>query len=312
MVFSPGARIGPFEILAQLGVGGMGEVYRARDTRLGRIVALKVLSDPEKSSSERVERFKREARAISRVSHQHICQLYDIGQHGATTFLVMEYVQGETLADRLKRGPLKFEDALRYGIQMAEALNEAHRAEIVHRDLKPSNVMLARDGPKLLDFGLAKLRAGNLAEEVSEATASMPPSTSSGLIVGTVAYMAPEQLEGKAVDARADLFALGGILYEMTTGERPFRGDSTASLIAAILTYDPAPLRVRQPLTPASFDWAVRRCLAKNADERWQTARDFSAGLSWILTTLQQDVAPARSLKRRRVAIVGASAAAPA
>jgi len=310
MVLAPGARIGSFEVLTQLGVGGMGEVYRARDTRLDRIVALKVLSDTCPLTAERIGRLKREAQAISRVSHAHICQLYDIGEQDGTTFLVMEYVQGETLADRLERGALPLRDVLRFGVQIADALAEAHQAGVVHRDLKPSNIMLTRDGVKLLDFGLAKLRAGSTDLAPIGGTASVPLSAE-GLVVGTVSYMAPEQLEGKAVDAPADLFSLGVVLYEMTSGVRPFQGDSTASLIAAILTHEPAPLRTRQPLAPPSFDRAVRRCLAKDPGARWQTARDLAAELQWIFDTLHETLepAPTHTQARRSFTVLGGSAA---
>ena len=223
MPFVSGTRFGAFEVVERIGAGGMGEVYRARDTRLDRTVALKVIRASELAGGDRVERFKREARAISRLNHPHICALYDIGEQDGQAFLVMEYVPGETLAQRLGRGPLRIEEVLRYGVQIAEALDAAHRNGVVHRDLKPSNIMLARGGVKLLDFGLAKLRTLDV-EGADNATTLSLGLSEEGLILGSLPYMAPEQLEGKPVDARADLFALGAVLYEMVTGDAPFRG----------------------------------------------------------------------------------------
>ena len=287
----------------------MGEVYRARDTRLERTVALKIIRASELSGRDRVDRFKREARAISRLNHPHICTLYDIGEEEGEAFLVMEYVAGETLAARLERGPLRFEEVLRHSVQIAEALDMAHRNGVVHRDLKPSNIMLARGGVKLLDFGLAKLREVD-AERMGDATTMSLGLSEDGLILGSLPYMAPEQLEGKPVDARVDIFALGAVLYEMTTGEPPFRGDSKASLIAAILSEEPAPPVRRQPLTPVLFDWTIRRCLAKAPDERWQTAADLAAQLRYTLETLHDEVAvPPVSTRRRAHSVVIAATA---
>jgi serine/threonine protein kinase/dipeptidyl aminopeptidase/acylaminoacyl peptidase len=312
MPFASGARFGAFEVLERVGTGGMGEVYRARDTRLDRTVALKVIRASELAGPDRIARFKREARAISRLNHPHICALYDIGEQDGETFLVMEYVPGETLAQRLERGPLRIEEALRYGVQIAEALDAAHRNGVVHRDLKPSNVMLARSGVKLLDFGLAKLRAVDV-EGADNATTLSLGLSEEGVILGSLPYMAPEQLEGKPVDARADLFALGAVLYEMVTGDAPFQGDSKASLIVAILSQDPVPPTKRQPLTPALLDRTIQRCLAKSPDERWQTAADLAAELRYIVETLRDSAptaAPISVVKRKRSVLMMALAAA--
>ena len=305
-----GTRFGAFEVLERVGAGGMGDVYRARDTRLDRTVALKVIRPSELQGRDRVERFKREARAISRLNHPHICALYDIGEQDHEAFLVMEYVAGETLAQRLERGPLRIEEVLRYGVQIADALDVAHRNGVVHRDLKPSNVMLARDGVKLLDFGLAKLREVD-AEKLGNATTISLDLSEDGLILGTLPYMAPEQLEGKPVDARADLFALGAVLYEMVTGEPPFRGSSKASLIVAILSEEPVPSKTRQPLTPPLLDHTISRCLAKAADDRWQTAADLAAELKYVLETLHdREPAPVSVRRRTRTAVIIAAALA--
>jgi eukaryotic-like serine/threonine-protein kinase len=298
MPFVSGARVGAFEVLQRIGAGGMGEVYRARDTRLERIVALKVIRAPGLHERDRLERFKREARAISRLNHPHICALYDIGEDGGEAFLVMEYVAGETLASRLERGSFRIEEVLRYGMQIADALDTAHRSGVVHRDLKPSNVMLTRGGVKLLDFGLAKLRDADADGTGNARTMSLDLSED-GLVVGSLPYMAPEQLEGKPVDARVDIFALGTVLYEMTTGESPFRGSSKASLIVAILSKEPVAPITRQPLTPPLFDRTIRRCLAKASDDRWQNAGDLAAELKYVLETLHDRV-PAADLPTRR------------
>jgi eukaryotic-like serine/threonine-protein kinase len=306
MPFVSGTRFGAFEVVERIGAGGMGEVYRARDTRLDRTVALKVIRASELARRDRVERFKREARAISRLNHPHICALYDIGEQDGQAFLVMEYVPGETLAQRLGRGPLRIEEVLRYGVQIAEALDAAHRNGVVHRDLKPSNIMLARGGVKLLDFGLAKLRTLDV-EGADNATTLSLGLSEEGLILGSLPYMAPEQLEGKPVDARADLFALGAVLYEMVTGDAPFHGDSKASLIVAILSQDPVPPTTRQPLTPALFDRTIRRCLAKSPDERWQTAADLAAELQYILETLHDGASaavPVSAIQHKRSVMI--------
>jgi serine/threonine protein kinase len=305
-----GARFGAFEVLERIGAGGMGEVYRARDTRLDRTVALKVVRTSKLRGRDRIDRFKREARAVSRLSHPHICALYDIGEQDGEAFLVMEYVPGETLAQRLERGPLRIEEVLRYGVQITEALDTAHRNGVVHRDLKPSNIMLARDGAKLLDFGLAKLREIDSPRASDASTMSLGLSED-GLILGTLPYMAPEQLEGKPVDARADLFALGTVLYEMTTGEPAFRGSSKASVIVAILSEEPPAPVTRQPLTPALLDRSIRRCLAKTPDERWQTAADLAAELKYIVDMLPGKPVVASPDRSRRRLVWGAALALP-
>jgi eukaryotic-like serine/threonine-protein kinase len=283
MQLAVGVRLGPYEIVAPLGAGGMGEVYRARDTRLDRIVAVKVLSGRLSADPQLRERFEREARVVSQLSHPHICALYDVGRSDDLEFLVMEFLDGETLAARIERGPVKLDDALKIAIEIAGALQAAHRMGIVHRDLKPGNVMLTRAGTKLLDFGLAKAVAPRAAAAGLTAMPTTPPSvTAAGMILGTLQYMAPEQLEGRDADARTDIFAFGCLLYEVVTGAKAFPGKSQASLISAILRDDPPPLSTSQPLTPPALDHIVRTCLAKEADERWQTAADLRRELTWI------------------------------
>ncbi|MGH9399987.1 MAG: protein kinase domain-containing protein [Thermoanaerobaculia bacterium] len=306
MALSAGSRLGPYEILAPIGAGGMGEVYRARDTRLERIVAIKVLPAHLSSSEEVRQRFEREARTISQLSHPHICALYDVGSHEGTEYLVMEYLEGETLADRLGRGRLPTEQMLRLSIEIADALDAAHRQGIVHRDLKPGNIMLTRSGVKLLDFGLAKLKtldrdavARSLSRLATQASAKAP-LTQDGTILGTYQYMSPEQLEGKDADARGDIFAFGAVLYEIATGQKAFAGQSQASLIAAILEHDPPPISSIQPLIPPAFDRVVRTCLAKDREDRWQTAHDLKAELKWIAEMGSQAGAPSIVVSRRR------------
>ncbi len=289
MVLERGARIGPYEILDPLGAGGMGEVYRARDTRLERTVAIKVLPEDLSNRPEARERFEREARAVSQLNHPHICTLYDVGRQetarGVIDFLVMEYLDGETLAERLARGPLPLDQTLKYATEIADALDAAHRQGVTHRDLKPANVMLTRSGSTLLDFGLAKWRHGE-SKAVAAAESALPteakPLTVEGAILGTFQYMAPEQLEGKDADPRTDLFAFGAVLYEMTTGRKAFEGRSQASLISAIMTAEPPSMSGLQPLVPPSLERVVRRCLAKPPEERWQTAKDLGEELRWI------------------------------
>jgi Tol biopolymer transport system component/predicted Ser/Thr protein kinase len=275
--------LGPYEVDVLLGAGGMGEVYRARDTRLGRTVAIKVLLSGLTAGSERRARFEREARAISALSNPHICGLYDIGREGDTEYLVMEYIEGETLADRIARGRLPLSQVLRYGTEIAQALQHAHRAGITHRDLKPGNVMITSSGIKLLDFGLAKLAGpdGN-SSNAADALTLVNPITAEGMIVGTVVYMSPEQIEGRAVDHRTDIFALGCILYEMTTGQRPFGGSSHVSIASAILSSDPAPVRSLEPSAPAALERIILTALEKNPDDRWQTAQDVARQLRWL------------------------------
>ncbi|MCI0659199.1 MAG: WD40 repeat domain-containing serine/threonine protein kinase, partial [Acidobacteria bacterium] len=280
-----GARLGPYEILAPLGAGGMGEVYRARDSRLDRAVAIKILHSHLSENPDLRQRFEREARAVSSLNHPHICTLYDIGRQDGIDFLVMEYLEGETLADRLAKGPLPLPLVLRTAMEIADALDKAHRQGVVHRDLKPGNVMLTKSGAKLLDFGLAKLKdagPGKASPMASALPTQSKPLTAEGGIPGTLQYMAPEQLEGQEVDSRTDLFALGEIIYEMTTRRRPFEGKSPASLIAAILSSEPPPIADRQPLAPPALDRLARRCLAKDPEDRWQTARDVVLELKSI------------------------------
>jgi len=288
MNLAAGARLGPYEIVSPAGVGGMGEVYRAKDTRLDRTVAVKVLPPHLAGSQELRQRFEREARAVSQLSHPHICPLYDVGNEQGVDYIVMEYLEGETLADRLSKGPLPPDQVVQYGIQMADALDRAHRQGIVHRDLKPGNVMLTKAGVKLLDFGLAKHLATSVEAEISQLT-SMPtrgphdhPLTEQGTIMGTFQYMSPEQLEGKEADARTDIFAFGTVLYEMATGRKAFAGKSRASMIAAILERDPEPLSTVAPSTPPALDRLIRTCLAKDPDDRFQTAHDLKLHLQWV------------------------------
>ena len=295
MAIASGSQLGPYEILSPLGAGGMGEVYEANDTRLDRTVAIKVLPEHLSSDAERRERFEREARAVSSLNHPHICTLHDVGEHDGIHFLVMELVEGESLADRLKKGALPFEQAIDCAAQIADALDKAHRAGIVHRDLKPGNVMLTRTGVKLLDFGLAKTREENIVGEGSEQPTRNKPLTGEGTILGTVQYMAPEQLEGKDVDARADLFALGAVLYEMLTGRKAFEGESQASLISAIMSADPPPVSELQAMSPPALDRLVKKCLAKDPEERWHGARDLVTALRWSTESTSAPTAPARA-----------------
>jgi eukaryotic-like serine/threonine-protein kinase len=279
-----GQRLGPYAIQSLLGAGGMGEVYKARDTRLNRTVALKVLPSAAAADPERRARFEREAQAVAALNHPHICTLHDIGQEDGVTYLVMEHLVGDTLAARLQKGPLPIAQVLTLGAQIAGALATAHREGIVHRDLKPANVMLTSAGAKLLDFGLAKLTAPETAGLAPSwlATTREGPATALGTILGTLPYMAPEQLEGKEADARSDVWALGCVLYEMATGCRAFEGATGASLITAIMSAEPPPVAASQPLTPAAFEHVVRQCLAKDPDERWQSAADVRRELAWI------------------------------
>lgn len=286
-MLGPGVRLGPYEIVSILGAGGMGQIYRARDIRLDRTVAIKLLPEEFSARADRRQRFQHEARLISALNHPHICALFDVGEQDGVAFLVMECVEGETLDDRLTRGPLPATNLLRYAIQIADALDHAHRAQITHRDLKPANIMLTADGAKLLDFGLAQGPALDVA--ASGSTLSLPGGklTGEGTIVGTLHYMAPEQLEGRTSDGRTDIFAFGTLLFEMATGQKAFEGKSHASLIASILTSNPPPISSARPasgvgLLPPSLDHIVDRCLAKNPDERWQSARDLKSELEWI------------------------------
>ena len=282
MALSAGTILGPYEIEAPLGAGGMGEVYKAKDTRLDRTVAIKILPAHLSESPELKERFEREARAVSSLNHPHICTLHDIGHQDGIDFLVMEYLEGESLADRLERGPLSTSEVLRYGIELADALDNAHREGVVHRDLKPGNVMLTPPGAKLVDFGLAKLQAQEAAREMSSLPTQQKPLTEQGSILGTFQYMAPEQLEGKDADARSDLFALGAVLYEMVTGRKAFQGKSQASLISAIMSSEPPSMTELEPLSPKTLERVVRRCLEKDPDKRWQTAAGVLDALRFL------------------------------
>jgi len=297
MPLSPGVRLGPYEILDPIGAGGMGEVYRARDTRLDRTVAIKILPDHLSKELSARQRFEREARAISALSHPHICALYDIGHQDGVDFLVMEFLEGETLAKKLAKGPLPLGHVLKIGEDITDALDKAHRQGIIHRDLKPGNVMLTPSGAKLLDFGLAKAEQTALAGEVSSLATLSKPFTAEGSIIGTIPYMAPEQLEGKEADVRTDIFALGALLYEMTTGRRAFAGKSQASLIAAILEKEPTPISELQPMSPAGLDQVIKTCLAKDPEDRWQAARDAKLQLGWISVASSL---PDRATNKRR------------
>ena len=283
MPIQAGSKLGPYEIQSAAGAGGMGEVYRAKDTRLDRIVAIKVLPGHLNQDAALRERFEREARAISALSHPGICTLHDVGSQDGVDFLVMEFLEGETLEQRIAKGPMPAADILRIGVEVADALEKAHRQGIIHRDLKPSNIMLTKAGAKLMDFGLAKRGDSNtLASALTEMTVSQKKLTSEGSIVGTFQYMAPEQLEGAEADQRTDIFAFGEILYEMAAGQPPFKGKTKASLIASILSSEPQPLVALQPLTPPGLDRIVRICLAKDPEERFQTAHDLKLQLQWL------------------------------
>jgi eukaryotic-like serine/threonine-protein kinase len=309
MTLSSGTKLGPYEIQSPLGAGGMGEVYRARDTRLDRTVAIKVLPHHLSNDPDLKQRFEREARAISSLNHPRICTLHDVGHQDDIDFLVMEYLEGETLAERLRKGPLPLKESLKVGIEVCEALEAAQRSGIVHRDLKPGNIMLTKNGAKLMDFGLAKAAVPGLsraasapllsaAKTISEAT-PLSPLTSAGTVIGTIQYMAPEQIEGKEADARSDLFALGAVLYEMATGKRPFEGKSQISLASAILEKEPEPIKTIKPLTPAAFERVVSTCLAKNPDDRFQNPHDVRLELEWMADDLPQLTAqrPAEAAK---------------
>jgi len=287
-------RFGPYEIIALLGAGGMGEVYEARDTRLERTVAIKICKGPI------TERFEREARAISSLNHPHICALYDIGREGSVDFLVMEYIEGESLEARLRKGPLLIEEALRIAIQIAGALDAAHRKGVVHRDLKPGNVMLTRSGAKLLDFGLAKMASPVVSVEMETLGPTAEPITAKGTILGTFQYMSPEQLEGKETDARSDIFSFGAMLYEMITGRKGFVGSSHASLIAAVMSTNPPPVSTIQPMASPALDRVVKTCLAKSPDDRWQSAGDLSRELEWIADSGSSAGIPAPIAAKRR------------
>lgn len=275
-------------------------MYRARDTRLDRSVAIKVLSSSQTHREELRQRFEREARLISTLNHPHICTLYDVGHQESIDYLVMEYVEGETLERRLERGPLSAEQAVQAAVQIADALDAAHRLGIVHRDLKPSNVILTKSGVKLLDFGLAKLMQTEGAHSPLSALATAATMTAEGTILGTLQYMSPEQLEGKEADWRADIWGLGCILYESVTGRKAFEGKSQASLISSIMSSQPAPVSNVQPVVPASVDHVIQMCLAKNPDDRWQSARDVVAELKWVSSSAAVSGAAIQTQASRR------------
>jgi eukaryotic-like serine/threonine-protein kinase len=293
MLLAEKTRFGPYEIISLLGAGGMGEVYEARDTRLDRTVAIKICN------GQISERFEREARAISSLNHPHICALYDIGHQDSMEFLVMEYLEGESLETRLRKGPLPIEEALRIAIQIGGALDAAHRNGVVHRDLKPGNVMLTRSGAKLLDFGLAKM-AGPVVSAEMETLVAAAPITAKGAILGTFQYMSPEQLEGKDADPRSDIFSFGAMLYEMITGRKGFEGSSHASLIAAVMSTTPPPISTIQPMASPALDRVVKKCLAKSADDRWQSAGDLLSELEWIGDSGSNAGIPAPVAAKRR------------
>jgi serine/threonine protein kinase len=307
MALTSGTKLGPYEIQSPLGAGGMGEVYRAKDTRLDRVVAVKVLASHLSSLPELKQRMEREARAISSLNHPHICHLYDIGSQDGTDYLVMEFLEGETLAERLRKGALPLNEILKIGIAVAEALAVAHRQGIVHRDLKPGNIMLTKGGAKLMDFGLAKSAAAGVPGGASSApllsaartmsqASPLSPLTTAGTMIGTIQYMSPEQIEGKEADARSDLFALGAVLYEMVTGARPFEGKSQISVASAILEKEPEPISAVQALTPPAFEHIVTTCLAKNPDDRFQTAHDVALQLKW---TAQSGTTAVKPLEKK-------------
>ena len=302
MTLAFGTKLGPYEIVSPIGAGGMGEVYKAKDARLGRDVAIKVLPAHLTDDPDLKIRFEREARAISQLTHPHICTLYDVGNADGVEYLVMELLEGQTLADRLDKGALPTEQVIRFGVEIADALDRAHRAGIVHRDLKPGNVMLTKSGVKLLDFGLAKAAASERREpDLSSLPTEMSrPLTQKGTVMGTFQYMAPEQLEGKEADARTDIFALGCVLYEMATGKKAFSGSSQASLVSAILRDEPRPISEIAPMAPPALDRLVKTCLAKDPEERWQSAHDVMSELRWIGQAGSQAGAPAVVVSRRK------------
>jgi len=288
MSLAPGVRLGPYEILRLIGAGGMGEVYRARDTRLDRTVAIKVLSDAFVADADRRARFEREARAVAALNHPNICALHDVGESRSPgdgeplLFLVMEHIEGQTLAERLSSGPLPVADVIRYATELADALDHAHRHGLVHRDVKPGNVMLTRAGAKLLDFGLSKSHSGPGLPALSTISPEAMSLTAPGAVLGTYPYVAPEQLAGRDADERSDIFALGAIVHEMATGQRAFDGATAATVIGAVLHAAPPPVSSLQPAAPPALDRIVSRCLAKDPENRWQSARDLALDLRWI------------------------------
>jgi len=312
MALVPGTKLGPYEILAPLGAGGMGEVYRARDTRLERSVAIKILPAHLSGDASRKQRFEREAKTVSALNHPNICSLFDVGSQNGTDFLVMECIEGESLAQRLTRGALPIEQVIKIGTEMADALDKAHHSGVAHRDIKPANIMLTKAGAKLLDFGLAKPAIAPASGVTLTNAAGSSPVTEQGTIVGTFQYMSPEQVEGKEIDGRSDIFSLGAVLYEAVTGQRAFQGKSQLSVASAILEKEPEPISAIKPLTPRSLDHVVRRCLAKDPDDRWQSARDLALELKSISATDPPSSAgvPAVALARDQRALLPWSVAA--
>ena len=299
MLLPQGTRLGPYEIVAPLGAGGMGEVYQARDKRLERTVAIKILPKEMSADTVRKQRFEREAKIISGLNHPNICVLYDVGSQDGVDYLVMECVEGETLAKRLEKGPLPLDQVLKYGSQIADGLDRAHRSGVVHRDLKPGNIMLTAIGAKLLDFGLAKPAAA-LANATTLTAVRAAPVTEEGTIVGTFQYMSPEQVEGKELDGRSDVFSLGAVLYEMVTGKRAFEGKNQLSVASAILEKEPELISAAKPMTPRALDHAVKKCLTKLPDERWQSVSDLASQLKWISETASQQGEAGRVPAARR------------
>ncbi len=303
MALAPGMRLGPYEIVAAAGAGGMGEVYRARDTRLDRTVAIKVLPEQEMADPMRRQRLEREARAVSKLNHPHICTLFDVGHQDGLDYLVMEFLEGETLEERLRKGPLPLAQLWRCSMELAGALDAAHQNGIIHRDLKPGNVMLTRGGAKLLDFGLARPTSAVLSEAAfSEEPTRAAPLTREGAVIGTAPYMSPEQVEGKEVDARSDIFSFGSMLYEMATGRRAFTGKHSISIASAILEKEPEPMRTLQPTAPPALEHTIVVCLAKSPDDRWQSARDLLIELKWGAEAVPQ-AAAASSPSPRKVSV---------
>ena len=296
MALSPGTRLGHYDVTSLLGEGGMGQVWQATDTQLKRQVALKILPAHAAADPDRRKRFEREARTISSLDHSQFCALYDIGQQDGVDFLVMQYLEGETLAQRLTQGPLPLDQVLRYAIEIADALDKAHQQGVTHRDLKPANIMLTKAGATLLDFGLAKLTQPGGAAAVSAVPTQSAALTGEGKILGTLQYMAPEQLEGKDADARTDIFAFGAVVFEMVTGNKAFEGTSQASLIGAILKDEPRPMSAVQPLSPAALDRVVKKCLAKDPDGRSHSAHDLHDDLTWIAEAGAQVAVPTSTL----------------
>jgi serine/threonine protein kinase len=297
MRLSPGERLGSYEIVSLIGSGGMGEVYRARDTRLRREVALKLLATTFSDEAVAMARFQREGHAIAALSHPNICAIYDVGMHGEIPFLVMEYLQGETVAARLRRGPFTVSETIEIGSQVADALAAVHRSDLIHRDLNPTNIMLTATGAKLLDFGLAKINTNALLAATATTQTEL---SAAGMLMGTLAYMSPEQLQGVAIDHRADLFALGAVLYEMLTARRAFEGVGNADVIAAVLRSDPQPVKNVRPEIPHSLAAVVKACLHKEPEHRWQHAADVGMVLrTMIREPMRRPVTEGRSHRQQ-------------